>query len=348
MLERKFEIGKIKRMGILAVAPIYSANNFDGKIVMFDKALRSKRFEVIEPREKIVNGLKVYNALPYSVFIACGMTIEGDSQNRYSKHPCLIGPYSNTILPVNCAEQGQGLIRGSRYNASSTIVIPSVRGGYRRDGSERGIDRDQHNTWAQIDRTHTTTIMDGAAIRRRLAEMNNSEEHMTRARDIELTTQSIVNRINPKRNYIKVDEDAENDETVKQYREEIGKARDSQVGIVMALGVGDKTAFYTDIFGRRSMLRRVHPKLAKSFAILAASYTKEGELGNVELKDVKNINEDDISRFLENYRDLGQEKQEQEHAGVGKLYVADGDIKASALLYGKDLDQIVQITMKNN
>jgi len=142
------EIGDVRRHNSLAVARIYAKDKFSEEVTTIDKAIKTNDFSVDETG--IIGTLKIVNRLDANVFIACGSLVEGASQNRYSLYPSLIMPHTSVQLPVNCAEQRQGLLRGSRgtYQKSSTIVMPSIRGG----------DDGQDISWTRI--MNTTSILD--------------------------------------------------------------------------------------------------------------------------------------------------------------------------------------------
>ena len=278
-------IGNIARCGSLAVAPVYASDDFREDVLMLDKAMESKdKFGVKESGS--VGKLYIINRLDDKVFIACGALVEGASQNRYSVYPSLIMPHSNVELPVNCAEERQGLLGGhmGRYGRSPTIVMPSIRGG----------EVSQHDTWNRI--MHTTVIL---------------------------------NRLNPTRDYSY----AEKHTNVDDYIEAVGPPRDGQVGIVAGIRDGERTIFYTDFFGNQKMLGELHPKLAKSFGIVARVHE-----GNAD-----RVSTDDLVSFLRSIEAASGKRKD--HVGGGELYVIESPVKGSILAYE---DRTVQVTMRQD
>lgn len=277
-------IGNIARCGSLAVAPIYAKDDFREEVVMIDKAMKEGKFSVME--SGTVGRLLVANGLDDKVFVACGALVEGASQNRYSVYPSLLLPHTSVELPVNCAEERQGLLGGhrGRYGHSPTIVMPSIRGG----------EVSQHDTWNRI-----------------------------------MNTTVILNRMNPTRDYSY----AEKHSNVDDYIEAVGQPRDSQVGIVAGIRDGERTIYYTDFFGNQRMLSELHPKLAKSFGIVARVH--EG--------DADKVTTDDLVGFL---RSIQVAKgQRKDHVGGGKLYILESPVKGSILAYE---DRTVQVTMRQD
>lgn len=148
MIEKgAISIGDVVRYNSLAVARVYANDEFMENVLMIDEAIRNDGFSVTE--SGTVGRLTVDNKIDDKVFIACGALVEGASQNRYSLFPALVMPNSHISLPVNCAEERQGLIGGSRgrYRTGDTIVMPSIRSGEVR----------QDVTWTRI--MNTTVIL---------------------------------------------------------------------------------------------------------------------------------------------------------------------------------------------
>ena len=285
MLENSaITIGGVRRYRSLAVAPVYAKDDFREDVLMLDEAMKNRRFSVRESGE--VRSLLIDNDMDNKVLIACGMLMEGLSQNRYSKYPCLVMPHTHIELPVNCAQQGQGLVGGmrGRYDGSSTIVMPSIRSG----------EVSQDYAWNQIQ--HTTIIL---------------------------------HRMDPTRDYAYADRTAD----ISDYIEAIGEPDDGQVGIVAGIRSGDQTLYYTDFFGNNKVLRSVHPKLAKSFGIVAR--VREGDAGDVGI--------DDLVAFMRSITMANG--QRQDHAGGGELYLLDNPVKGSVLVYD---DSTVQVSMRQD
>ncbi len=277
-------IGNIARCESLAVAPIYAKDDFREEVVMIDKAMKEGKFSVME--SGTVGRLLVANGLDDKVFVACGALVEGASQNRYSVYPSLLLPHTKVELPVNCAEERQGLLggRGGRYGCSPTIVMPSIRGG----------EVSQHDTWNRI-----------------------------------MNTTVILNRMSPTRDYSY----AEKHTNVEDYIEAVGQVTDGQVGIVAGIRDGERTIFYTDFFGNQRMLRKLHPKLAKSFGIVARVHE-----GNAD-----EVNTDDLVRFLRSIETA--QGNRKDHVGGGELYIIESPVKGSILAYE---DSRVQVTMRQD
>jgi len=277
-------IGDIRRCGSLAVARIYADDNFRENVLMLNEAIKSESFSVTETGT--VKELYVENKLDNKVFIVCGDLVEGASQNRYSIFPTLVMPNSNLILPVNCAQERQGLITGNRgrYGTNDTIVMPSIRSGV----------ISQKNAWDNIQ--HTTTIL---------------------------------GRMDPTRDYAHADKTAD----VSDYIEAVGKIKEGQVGIVAGVRSRHKTIYYTDFFGNQSIMTRTHPKLAKSFGIVARVH--EGNADHVKKDDIVNFLK--LIEIADGYK--------KDHVGGGTLYVLDGSIKGSALAYK---NATIQVSMRQD
>ena len=145
---------------------------------------------------------------------------------------------------------------------------------------------------------------------------------------IEHTT-VILGRMDPTRDYAHADKTAD----VSDYIEAVGKVAEGQVGIVAGIKSGNKTVYYTDFFGNQSIMARAHPKLAKSFGIVAKVH--EGNADHVKKDDIVNFLK--LIEIAKGYK--------KDHVGGGTLYVLDGPVKGSALAYK---DATVQVSMRQD
>jgi len=163
----ELELGDVERCGNLNFVRVYGKDVFQRDLLTLDEAFQTEQRPDLlaravsslqrkptEPRtftsieSDRVERLLVYNGLDVEVFIAGGMIFEGKSQNRASQFPVIIPPRSGEIrLPVRCAEHGQGLISGSSYVRSTTILPVSSRSGRVQ----------QDRTWSTIQNTMTST-----------------------------------------------------------------------------------------------------------------------------------------------------------------------------------------------
>lgn len=144
------ELGPLESFQQLAFMRVYGRDLFPGKRLTLDQALESKEFSVKESGS--VGHLVIQNNLAEEVFIASGMTFEGQSQNRAARYPAVI-PARTTVnkFPVHCVERGQPLQGGAHYQSSTSILIPTARSEMR-----------QERTWNSIHETmHHTQILSG-------------------------------------------------------------------------------------------------------------------------------------------------------------------------------------------
>lgn len=121
------DLGDIESCRNLCFVRLYGSDRVIG-LVTLDVALRGGGVSIVESGR--VDSLRVSSTLDSRVFIAGGMVVEGKSQNRAAQQPAILPPrVRDAELPVRCVEQGQGLVDGSSYGRSRTIVMPSVRSG---------------------------------------------------------------------------------------------------------------------------------------------------------------------------------------------------------------------------
>lgn len=141
-------LGSINVHGNLAFMKVYGENRFQEPIITVDQAFERSRtlslgFQVRESGNQY--RLLVRNELDDTVFIPGGSVIEGASQNRVVEYPTLLRPQTGGVsLQVRCVEQRQGLIEGSQYHGSSTIIMPALR------------TTEQHETWEEINQATRT------------------------------------------------------------------------------------------------------------------------------------------------------------------------------------------------
>ncbi len=142
------ELGPLESFQHLAFMRVYGRDLFPGQRLTLDQALESKEFSVKESGS--VQYLTIQNNLTEEVFIASGMTFEGQSQNRAAVYPAVI-PASTTVkkFPVHCVERGRPLRGGAQYQSSTSILIPTARS-----------EMHQERTWSSIhDTMHHTQIL---------------------------------------------------------------------------------------------------------------------------------------------------------------------------------------------
>lgn len=134
------QLGEVERYKNLALVRIFGDDIFRDEVLVLDEALKTGQFTVSEATPMQVNALEARSTLEKIVFIAGGMTVEGDTQNRAVQFPSLVPARSRTALSVRCVERGQPTREGTRFKSSTTIVTASARTG----------DVSQQRTWGTV------------------------------------------------------------------------------------------------------------------------------------------------------------------------------------------------------
>ncbi len=154
-------LGEVRSYKNIGVVPVLGKDRVQEELRTLDQVLRNepsrkefslrapltslfgkRRFSVTESHEQ--DSVLIDNALDYPVFIAGGMTFEGETQHRAALYPAVIQARSGVLkFPVHCVEQNKPLSeKGTRFTRSSSIVLASARTG----------NQDQKRTWDTVTR----------------------------------------------------------------------------------------------------------------------------------------------------------------------------------------------------
>lgn len=134
------QLGEVERYKNLALVRVFGDDIFRDDVLLLDEALQTGQFTVSEANPMRVGTLEARSTLGRTVFIAGGMTVEGDTQNRAVQFPSLIPARSRATLSVRCVERGQPTQEGTRFRSSTTIVTAAARTG----------DVSQQRTWGTV------------------------------------------------------------------------------------------------------------------------------------------------------------------------------------------------------
>lgn len=134
------QLGGVERYKNLALVRVFGDDIFRDDVLLLDEALQTGQFTVSEATPMQVNTLEARSTLGKTVFIAGGMTVEGDTQNRAVQFPSLIPARSRATLSVRCVERGQPTREGTHFRSSTTIVTAAARTG----------DVSQQRTWGTV------------------------------------------------------------------------------------------------------------------------------------------------------------------------------------------------------
>ena len=169
-LLRGLEIGDVEGYRNLSFVRVYGPDKFRESVLTLDEAFETNRVETtgFSVRESgNVPELIVQNDLDMMVFIALGMILEGESQNRAAQYPLLVPGHSGEIhIPVRCAERHQPLEHGTRFVSTTTILIASARTGR----------TEQNHTW--------NTISDATTV---ISRKNKTDDYVTAVKEADLS-----------------------------------------------------------------------------------------------------------------------------------------------------------------
>ena len=134
------QVGDVERYKNLALVRFFGDDIFRDDVLLLDEALQTGQFTVSEVTPMRVDALEAKSTLERTVFIAGGMTVEGDTQNRAVQFPYFIPARSKATLSVRCVERGQPTQAGTHFRSSTTIVTAAARTG----------DVSQQRTWGTV------------------------------------------------------------------------------------------------------------------------------------------------------------------------------------------------------
>ena len=121
-------LGPVQTYKNLCWVPVHGPDKFPSAFLTVDQAIETGHFIARESGK--IPHIHVANYLDEMVFIASGMILEGNTQNRASIYPVLVPPHSDILrLPVHCAEERQDLIQDGHFGKVKTILIACARSG---------------------------------------------------------------------------------------------------------------------------------------------------------------------------------------------------------------------------
>lgn len=150
-------LGAAERHENLTVIPVFTTAPQQNGYSLLDEAVRTGLFTVTEVTEGgSVPDLKVVNGLEQDVLILDNDILVGAKQNRSATTTIIINRKSESVISVNCVEQGRWSYKGRSFSASDRPVYSRLRAIKSRSvtenlNSSRSYDADQGAVWNDIE-----------------------------------------------------------------------------------------------------------------------------------------------------------------------------------------------------
>jgi hypothetical protein len=107
---------------------LLTAHEADTELVTMDEALQDGSLIVTETDEAgNVPELRVVNKSNRKVLMLDGEELVGAKQNRVLNVTILLGPNSETIVPVSCVEQGRWAYKSTEFRSDSRAMSPRLK-----------------------------------------------------------------------------------------------------------------------------------------------------------------------------------------------------------------------------
>lgn len=154
---QNLDLGEPSEYGGICVYPVFhESDELPHPYISCAEALREEKLKVTEVNKNgVVSTILAINLGELPILILAGEELIGAKQNRIVNSSVLLRPHSETMLPVNCTEQGRWHHASPEFQDSGSVALHSVRrsqsrnvtGSLKADGSYAG---DQTETWHEV------------------------------------------------------------------------------------------------------------------------------------------------------------------------------------------------------
>jgi hypothetical protein len=230
------EVGKAQTCKNLTMYPLIGASYGPGYITL-DEALSSNKAEVLEKGSGEVPTLVFSNKSADRILLMDGEELVGARQNRILNTSILIGPRKMVEIPVSCVEQGRWVAETPKFRSGGTQLFSRAR---QSNNEAVTVNMERQPSAGAV--SNQSQIWSQVAAKRSRLNIAGSSEAMHDAY---------------------VQKSASVESYVRAF-----KAVDGQVGCIFAINgriVG------ADIFSSQTALRKLLPKITKSYSLDAIS-----------------------------------------------------------------------------
>lgn len=120
------KVGKAQEYKNLTMYPL-TAPSYGPKYITLDEALASNKAEVLEKGSGEVPKLIFHNKSADRILLMDGEEVVGAKQNRILNTSMLIGPRQMAEIPVSCVEQGRWVAETPKFRSGGTQLFSSAR-----------------------------------------------------------------------------------------------------------------------------------------------------------------------------------------------------------------------------
>lgn len=144
---------KVVHLGTINFYPIYfKFKNIASNLISLDELFDRKLLRINEVNfDGSVGQVEVTNDSRYYLYILDGEAISGAKQNRIAERSVIIGPYSSTIVPVNCVERGRWNYNSQNFSKSEFVLHPKARDEKAELLKNKEEHQIQNSVWSKID-----------------------------------------------------------------------------------------------------------------------------------------------------------------------------------------------------
>ena len=154
---RKAKIGALQQHRNMSLYCVLAAQAGSAEFITLDEALGTNSFSISEVSESgSIQELKVTNRSNHKVLLLDGEELVGAKQNRVLSLTVLVGPNSETIIPVSCVEERRWSYQSKFFRSESRAMSAELRrtkamGVYKNLCSTSSFRSDQGEIWEEID-----------------------------------------------------------------------------------------------------------------------------------------------------------------------------------------------------
>lgn len=230
------KIGKAQEYKNLTMYPVLAAS-YGPHYITLDEALSSDKAEVLEKGSGEVPKLVFSNKSADRILLMDGEELIGARQNRILNTSMLIGPRKMVEIPVSCVEQGRWTSVTPKFKSGGTQLFSRAR-----QANNESVTANMKRAPSAGAMSNQSQIWDQVAAKRSKLNVTGSSEAM---------------------HDVYVQKSASVESYVRAF-----KAVDGQVGCIFAINgriVG------ADIFSSQAALKKLLPKITKSYSLDAIS-----------------------------------------------------------------------------
>jgi hypothetical protein len=237
----------------LAVFLIHADKQVEGDYLTLDEGLRQNVVKITEMEQEQVGELQLDNQSDQPLYLQEGERLSGGKQDRIIIASMVVPPHSGmTSVPTFCIEQSRWQERESGrafgYTTNTALAPKGVRGAAKVDGTQTGV-------WKCVEKQKDT-----ANARFKAANTNSSANEMLDAPQVR-----------------KISE---------EYGTDLDAALGDQPSAVGVAIVVNGTIEEVNVYPNHQLLRKLYPRLVRSYAVQAAMLKDQAGDQKVSASDV--------------------------------------------------------------